>query len=250
MKRCPTCDRTFEDSMKFCQTDGTVLVDANETAAGGNLRNDADSTKTKIMSTDELRNETEKDASPFGNSQPSWMDSQNKNSDDFSAPASPFGEAKSPDYSSPSSPFKDSEPAFNESQPSFNQSPFGNPSSTPFGNQSEWTPPPAPVSEWQNQNLGVNTPFHPPVSQGQNQTLPIVSLVLGIISLFCCWLGFLLGPAALITGYMGKNNANNSPSQYGGSGLALAGMITGGIGTLISIGYFVLIIIGIVASPR
>lgn len=27
MKKCPICDKTFEDSMKFCQTDGTVLVD-------------------------------------------------------------------------------------------------------------------------------------------------------------------------------------------------------------------------------
>src|SRR5438034_11456926 len=27
MKKCPTCDKTFEDSMKFCQVDGTPLVD-------------------------------------------------------------------------------------------------------------------------------------------------------------------------------------------------------------------------------
>ncbi len=27
MKKCPTCDKTFEDSMRFCQTDGTPLVD-------------------------------------------------------------------------------------------------------------------------------------------------------------------------------------------------------------------------------
>ena len=27
MKRCPTCDKTFADGMKFCQTDGTVLID-------------------------------------------------------------------------------------------------------------------------------------------------------------------------------------------------------------------------------
>ena len=30
MKRCPTCDRTFDDNMRFCQTDGTPLVDAPE----------------------------------------------------------------------------------------------------------------------------------------------------------------------------------------------------------------------------
>lgn len=27
MKKCPTCDKTFEDSMRFCQVDGTPLVD-------------------------------------------------------------------------------------------------------------------------------------------------------------------------------------------------------------------------------
>ena len=28
MKKCPTCQRTFEDTMRFCQADGTPLVDA------------------------------------------------------------------------------------------------------------------------------------------------------------------------------------------------------------------------------
>ncbi len=27
MKRCPTCDKEFPDSMRFCQTDGTVLIE-------------------------------------------------------------------------------------------------------------------------------------------------------------------------------------------------------------------------------
>jgi hypothetical protein len=30
MKKCPTCERTFDDSMRFCQTDGTPLVAAEE----------------------------------------------------------------------------------------------------------------------------------------------------------------------------------------------------------------------------
>jgi hypothetical protein len=33
MKKCPTCERTFDDSMKFCQTDGTPLVAVAENAA-------------------------------------------------------------------------------------------------------------------------------------------------------------------------------------------------------------------------
>lgn len=27
MKKCPTCEKTFDDSMRFCQTDGTPLID-------------------------------------------------------------------------------------------------------------------------------------------------------------------------------------------------------------------------------
>ncbi|HEX8638457.1 MAG TPA: hypothetical protein VF692_10365, partial [Pyrinomonadaceae bacterium] len=33
MKKCPTCERTFDDAMRFCQTDGTPLVAATENAA-------------------------------------------------------------------------------------------------------------------------------------------------------------------------------------------------------------------------
>lgn len=30
MKKCPTCQKTFDDNMRFCQTDGTPLVEATE----------------------------------------------------------------------------------------------------------------------------------------------------------------------------------------------------------------------------
>ncbi len=29
MKKCPTCDKTFDDNLKFCQVDGTALVDGD-----------------------------------------------------------------------------------------------------------------------------------------------------------------------------------------------------------------------------
>ena len=116
-----------------------------------------------------------------------------------------------------------------------------------FGNQplqqNDWTPPPSPVSGWQDQGLGAQTPFQPPMAmQGQNQTLPIISLVLGIISL-CCYIGWATGPAALITGYLGMKNCNNDPNQYGGKGLAIAGMIVGGIFMAIWLIYWIIIIV-------
>jgi hypothetical protein len=30
MKKCPTCEKTFDDNLKFCQTDGTLLVEGAE----------------------------------------------------------------------------------------------------------------------------------------------------------------------------------------------------------------------------
>lgn len=370
MKKCPTCENTFDDNLRFCQADGTPLVDISEAASdpyktivsnqneisappldpfktmvGTPLKKDEDDllqlpdapdfSKTMAVSQDEM-NEQSAGAppSPFDNvssgsgsvredsdafsappldlpkfneptlSPPSFGDLSSQGSDlpasppksetnttdstlvlntdsvsdepsgqsNYGKPAndpipSPFDAAPSTSYEPPAPPFKEPEPPFGAQNNPFNQSPF-EPTPTPFGQQSapynapmqqtEWTPPPAPEANWQNQNIGANTPFQPPVAvQGQNQTLPIVSLVCGIISLFCCWLGFLLGPAALITGFMGRNNANRNPSEYGGNGLALAGMITGGIGTLISVAYFILIGLGGIArileafaSPR
>ncbi len=267
MKRCPTCERTFDDSMKFCQTDGTPLVAATEMEEGGNLpelRNDADAVKTQIISAEELwkesgemKNESARDVSPpspYGNSASSSSDSQNKSPDDFfstslpgeissqspfesqsSSPIpSPFDESESSDYRPPASPFKEPEPMFDKPIDSFNQSPFG--SQTESYNlplqQTEWMPPSAPVSEWQNRNIGQNTPFQPPVTGGENQTLAIVSLVLGVIGIVLCQF---TAPVALVTGFMARKKAEENPNEYGGSGLALAGIITGAIGTLLLI---------------
>ncbi|HLM59526.1 MAG TPA: DUF4190 domain-containing protein [Pyrinomonadaceae bacterium] len=372
MKRCPTCDKTFADGMKFCQTDGTLLVqdappaDPYKTVVGNQsdiasaippldpfktmvaippkaqeddllqLPEEPDALKTMVVSQDELReglrqseskDEPELDLpppSPFGGpvpiiepkivtptdfpaappkpqepslnppsfgdlsspqsgvpkpsgaspsnindemssgaaqNPPSPFDSQ-PFSNDFSTQSpygnqenkpipSPFDESMlgyqpptAPPFDAPKPPLvKEIEPPYESNSPSSAQSPFQPPS--PFGNadsfnqqmqQTEWTPPPAPVSEWQNQNIGSNTPFQPPPT-GQDQTLAIVSLVCGILSILCC--GLITGIPAIITGYMAKNNVDTNPNQYSGRGMALAGMILGSIGT-------VLFIIGII----
>lgn len=67
--------------------------------------------------------------------------------------------------------------------------------------------------------------------------MPIISLVLGSLALllsFCCYAGIPLGIAAGITGFLGMNNATQDPQKYDGKGLAIGGLITGGIGFLIS----------------
>lgn len=77
----------------------------------------------------------------------------------------------------------------------------------------------------------------PSVFQKQDQTLPVISLILGVFGLvlLCCYAGFPLGAAAIVTGYLGMNNANKNPLQYGGKGMAIAGMILGAAGILITI---------------
>ena len=86
--------------------------------------------------------------------------------------------------------------------------------------QSAWTPPPPPAY---------------PVS-GQ-QSLAVTSLVLGIVSMtigWCCYFGVLTGPIAVVLGIIALTQIKNDPQRYSGKGMAIAGIITGGL-------YFVLL---------
>jgi hypothetical protein len=105
-----------------------------------------------------------------------------------------------------------------------------------------------PISPWKNQTNIQNQPFGVPAfNQSRDQTLPTVSLVLGILGvlLICCYGGFPLGLAALITGYLGMKNVDNNPIQYGGRGLAVGGLVLGIVSLLCSV---VFIIVSIFAN--
>ena len=76
-------------------------------------------------------------------------------------------------------------------------------------------------------------------TRSPDQTLAIVSLCLGVGSLtigWCCYLGVLLGPAAMITGFIAMQKNKRDPQTYGGRGLAIGGIVTGAI-------YFALLIL-------
>lgn len=206
-----------------------------------------------------------KDNSPFGN--PPKDESPFGNSAKDDAPPTAFGGTPfdQPKASSVPPPYKEPEPQKQSGggaapfggQPSSDpwgspQAPFGAQSNDPFGapqfgGQGDWNPPPAPVSNWQDQGVGANTPFQPPMggTGGQDQTLAIVSLVCGILSLCAC--GILTGIPALITGYMARNNVDSNPAQYGGRGMATAGMILGGISVVFTVLYLIFVIISAVA---
>ncbi len=351
MKKCPTCDKTFDDTLRFCQTDGTPLVAVAETPAedpyktmvasrediaaalpvdpfatmiGGmpmkleeeeevlELPDETESSKTPVFSQEniktqiktgetDLANDTPP-SSPFSSPPPTYppvakssgdvgfappppkfnepslnppnfgnmssskdssmADSSSRetapppnkpvNQSPFDKPASPpipspFDMSMPPGYHPPTTPpFAEPEKPLETGQDSFNQSPFGQPQQM---EQSNWTPPPAPDTNWQNQQIDQNTPFQPPVGggSGQNNTLAIVSLVLGILSIPCC--GFIIfGVAALVTGFMAKSKADQNPNEYGGRGLALGGIILGAITILLGIVANVLYFLGFIAN--
>ncbi len=263
--------------MRFCQADGTPLVedapiDPYKTmmarpedlasASGSEQSGDlldlpaaSDPAKTMFASEEEIRAEMTAqdeqviDIPPLG-------EPELPNFSEPAPPPSPFSTPGGSDLSGSTSsapipsPFDDPKPSTYEpppvpsfaepEEPAFN--PFDQPSSAPIA-QADWAPPPAPSSGWQDQQIGQNTPFQPPPPgpAGVNQTLPIVSLVFGIVSL-CCYISPVTGIVALVTGFMGMKNANNDPQNYGGKGLAIAGMITGGVFLLLGVLYWIYII--------
>lgn len=89
-----------------------------------------------------------------------------------------------------------------------------------------------------------------PAAPSGTNTQALLSMIFGIVSivLLCCFgAGVLFGGAALVLGYLGLNKVKNE--NAGGRGMAIAGLITGGIGALLSLIYLILIIIGSVSSP-
>ena len=75
-----------------------------------------------------------------------------------------------------------------------------------------------------------------------NQTLAIVSLCLGIASVtigWCCYIGVLLSPAAMITGFIALGQIKKDPQRNAGRGLAIGGIVTG----LVYLGIMLLLII-------
>ncbi len=73
--------------------------------------------------------------------------------------------------------------------------------------------------------------YSPPAQSSQTNGLAVGALVLGILSFFC--VGLLLGPIAIVLGFLGRKKANE---EMGGSGagMALAGIVTGALGFIAS----------------
>jgi hypothetical protein len=305
MKKCPKCNKEFDDAMRFCQTDGTPLVDEAppvdpyktmvaspadiaamippsdpkpepepEPPAASEEVLDipaADPKKTMYASEEEIRSamaEVDKpivDLPPVGEPEPAPPEFIAPPADESPAYSKTTPPIPSPFDAAPPSAPEPAAPVFNAPEPeppSFVQPEPPAPAFNPFEHSApepsapiahaEFTPTPAAQDDsWQNEPM-QNPQYQPGsgiAAGGQNQTLAIVSLVLGIAGLIFC-LG-LTGPPALITGIMAKKKATNNPAEYGGAGLALGGIITGILGTLVLllvVAYFAFVFLFVGAS--
>ena len=173
MKRCPKCNRVFEEEwLSFCTNDGTSLVDTS------------------------------------------------------ALPQEPPPTMMSPPMPPSVSPSE--QPTINlqtgSSQP---PAPYSPPAPMP----QSWQPTPQPMQQsWQ-------PPPPPGYKKKPKQGLAIASLVLGIVSFpgfFCCYIGTLTSPAAIILGIISLVQIKNNPDENGGKPLSIVGIVLGGL-------YFVMV---------
>ncbi len=186
MKKCPNCERTFEDSMRFCQTDGTALVDdappvdpyktmvatSDEIAAAMppaadtpkpeeevlQLPADADPKKTMFVSEEELRKEMADEQvmdlpplapEPPKFSEPSLSPPSFGDVTPSTPPASPFAPPEEPKSDFSSDPFQKTTPPI--------PSPFGEPKPSTY--EPPATPSFAPAAD---PEPVASTSFDPP----------------------------------------------------------------------------------------
>jgi hypothetical protein len=77
--------------------------------------------------------------------------------------------------------------------------------------------------------------------------LAIGALIAGILSVVCFWplcLGVALGPAAAIMGFISRQRIAASAGTVGGGGMALAGLIVGIFGFIVSAVWAIVLIYG------
>ncbi len=99
--------------------------------------------------------------------------------------------------------------------------------------ETNWPPQASPIQyQSPQQGLPLQQFAQYPTSLSPNQTLAIVSLGLGIGSMtigWCCSMGLLLSPAALITGFIALSQIKKDPQRNSGRGFAIGGIVVGSV---------------------
>jgi hypothetical protein len=102
-----------------------------------------------------------------------------------------------------------------------------------------------------------NYPNYPPVQYIQvpvpagvpNAGGATASMVLGIISMFLCCYGWITGIIAIALAASAMKKISSSGGQYGGRGMAVAGLVLGIISVVVYLPLMALWLAGIVAAP-
>jgi hypothetical protein len=113
--------------------------------------------------------------------------------------------------------------------PAYGQPPYGQPAygQPAYGRPAYGQPAYGRPAYGQAPVPGAYQPGHAPAS-----TKAVFGLVLGIVSILFCYLGVLIGPAAIALSVMAGREIDASP-HASGRGLATGGLVTGIIGTVI-----------------
>ena len=72
---------------------------------------------------------------------------------------------------------------------------------------------------------------------GQKKGIAITGMVLGILSIilfFTSWVAMIIGIAGIILSIITLKKANKDPKNYGGRGMAIAGIICGAVGLVLA----------------
>jgi uncharacterized protein DUF4190 len=111
-----------------------------------------------------------------------------------------------------------------------------------------YKPPVAQMAPQQALQPGWQPPLRPTYVEHTKKGTAISSMVLGIVSLtigWCCSFGVLTSPVAIGLGIFSLFLIKKDPSKYTGKGMAIAGIVTGGLYLVILAAIIVLYGIGI-----
>jgi len=140
-------------------------------------------------------------------------------------------------------------------QPGFGPPPESNPPPPPYGTAPDQPYPPQPYGTAPDQPYPPQPYGYVPPAYGygpQNHGGATTAMWLGIVSLACAALamaccvtvpGVLTAPFAWVLGVKAKHQIDAEPGRYANRGQAVAGIVTGIIGTVLAI----LIVLGVVA---
>jgi len=152
-------------------------------------------------------------------------------------PATPPPASPPPAYPPPASP-PPAEPQWNPQSPGTPPPNYGDyqGQDQSYGQPPAYPPPPP----------GAPGGYGPSAGPQKRSPLAIVALVTGIIAVLpCCWSFPVFAIVALVTGFIGKKQIDESQGQIPGRGMALAGIILGAVAIVIAIVYWILFAAGV-----